>query len=97
MIWLESGLHRLFLVALRAEQWVGFPDFLDEFAPLFGRDPAGLERGNVDDLARRTRHFVVRGAPRTTKWRELDSQSPIWQRLGMEITASSFKLRANAP
>jgi hypothetical protein len=86
MIWLESGLHRLFLVALRAEQWVGFPDFLDEFAPLFGRDPAGLERGNVDDLARRT-----------TKWRELDSQSPIWQRLGMEITASSFKLRANAP
>ena len=33
----------------------------------------------------------------TTKWRELDYQSPIWQRPGMEGTASSFKLRANAP
>ena len=30
--------------------WVGFPDFLDEFAPLLGRDPAELERGNGDDL-----------------------------------------------
>jgi hypothetical protein len=29
--------------------------------------------------------------------RALDSQSPIWCRPGMEITASSFKLRANAP
>jgi hypothetical protein len=29
----------------------GFPDFLDEFAPLLGRDLAGLERGDVDDLA----------------------------------------------
>lgn len=28
---------------------------------------------------------------------ELDSQSPIWQRPGMEVTASSFKLRGNAP
>jgi hypothetical protein len=39
----------------------------------------------------------MRGAPRIPKCRALDSQSPIWQRLGMEITASSFKLRANAP
>ena len=30
---------------------VDFPDFLDEFEQLFGRNPAGLERGNVDDLA----------------------------------------------
>ena len=29
--------------------------------------------------------------------RALDSQSPIWQRSGVEITASSFKPRANAP
>jgi len=27
----------------------------------------------------------------------LDSKSPIWQRPGMEITASSLKLRADAP
>ena len=32
---------------------------------------------------------------RTTKWRALDSQSPIWQRPAMEINASSFKLRVN--
>ena len=36
-------------------------------------------------------------APRPTKGPALDSQSPIWQRLGMEITVSRFKLRANAP
>jgi hypothetical protein len=47
--------------------------------------------------ARRTRHFVVRGAPRTTKWPAFISQSPIWQRLGVDITASSFKLRTNVP
>ena len=53
---------------------------------------------------RQTRHFGVRGAPRTPKCRALDSQSPIfdsqnpiWQHPGMEIKASSFKLRANAP
>jgi hypothetical protein len=40
---------------------------------------------------------VVQGAPRTTKERELESQNRIWQRPGMEIKASSFKLRANAP
>jgi hypothetical protein len=40
---------------------------------------------------------VFWGVPQNTKWRALDSQSLIWQRLGMEITASSFKLRANAP
>jgi hypothetical protein len=34
---------------------------------------------------------------RTKKEHELGSQSPIWQRPGMEITAFSFKLRANAP
>jgi len=45
----------------------------------------------------RTRHFVVRGTPRTTKWPAFDSQSPIRQRPGMDITASSFKLRANVP
>jgi len=38
----------------------------------------------------------VRGAPRTPKCRALDSQSPIWQHPGIEIKASSFKLRANA-
>ncbi len=32
-----------------------------------------------------------------TKWLALDSQSPIWQGLAMEITASCFKLRANVP
>jgi len=40
-----------FVLAARAQEWVGFPDFLDEFAPLFGRNPAGLERGNVDNIA----------------------------------------------
>jgi len=34
-----------------AQERVGFPDFLDEFAPLLGRDPAGLERGHINDLA----------------------------------------------
>jgi hypothetical protein len=34
---------------------------------------------------------------RTKKEHELGSQSPIWQRPGMEITAFRFKLRANAP
>ncbi len=47
--------------------------------------------------ARIIRHSMVRGAPQTTEWRELDSQSLIWQRPGMEITASSFKLWANFP
>jgi hypothetical protein len=47
--------------------------------------------------ARIFRHFVARGAPQTTEWRELDSQSPIWQRPRMERTASSFKLWANFP
>ena len=40
---------------------------------------------------------MMRDAPHITKWRALDSQSPIWCRPGMEITASSFKLRASAP
>ena len=39
----------------------------------------------------------MRDAPHITKCRALDSQSPIWCRPGMEITASSFKLRASAP
>jgi hypothetical protein len=46
---------------------------------------------------RRARQFVVRDAPRTTKWRALDSQGPICQRLSVESTAFSFKLWANAP
>ena len=41
--------------------------------------------------------FRGAGAPRTTKWRELDSQTPIFQHPAMETPASSFKLRANAP
>ena len=45
----------------------------------------------------RTRHFGMRAAPRIPKSRVFDSQSPICQRPGMERTASSFKLRANAP
>jgi hypothetical protein len=44
----------------------------------------------------RTRHFVILGAPRITKWRALDSQIAICQRLPMEKTASNFKLRSNA-
>ena len=46
---------------------------------------------------RRTRHFVMRDAPRITKWRALDSQTPICQFPAMETPASSFKLRATAP
>ena len=47
--------------------------------------------------ARRTRHYVMRGAPHISKWRELDSQTPICQHPAMEIPASSLKLRANVP
>jgi len=39
------------MLAMGAQERVGFPDFLDEFAPLLGRDPAELERGHIDDLA----------------------------------------------
>lgn len=52
--------------------------------------------GKMRPATRPNRHFVMRGAPRITKWRALDSQSPIWQRPGMEITASSLKLGADA-
>jgi hypothetical protein len=37
-----------FLVAVRAQERVGFPDFLDEFAPLLGGDPAELVFVDVD-------------------------------------------------
>ncbi len=38
----------------------------------------------------------MRVATRIPRTRVLDSQTPIWQRLGMETTASGFKFRANA-
>jgi len=47
----DEGHNSHFVLAVGADQRVGFPDFLDELAPLFGRNPAGLERGNVDDIA----------------------------------------------
>jgi hypothetical protein len=34
----------------RADEGIGFPDFLDEVPPFFGRDAAGLVVGHVDDL-----------------------------------------------
>jgi hypothetical protein len=36
---------------VRAQQRVGFPDLLDQLAPLLGRDPAGLGLGDLDHLA----------------------------------------------
>ena len=39
----------------------------------------------------------VRGTPRTPEYRTLDSHRRIWHPPTIEITASSFKLRANAP
>jgi len=39
----------------------------------------------------------LRGAPRTPENPTLDSKSRIWQSPTMGITASRFKLRANAP
>ena len=65
--------------------------------PLLSLGSGGWEARTSSLPPRRSRHFVMRDAPHITKWRALDSQSPIWCRPGMEITASSFKLRANAP
>lgn len=47
----DEGDDPHFILTVRAQQRIGFPDFLDEFAPLFGRNPAGVERGDVDDFA----------------------------------------------
>ena len=47
----DEGDDAHLVLAARAKERVGFPDFLDEFAPLFGRNPAGLERGDVVVIA----------------------------------------------
>lgn len=44
----DEGDHPHFVLA---QERVGFPDFLDERAPFLGRNPAGFEVGDVDDLA----------------------------------------------
>jgi len=36
------------MLAMGAQERVGFPDFLDEFAPLLGGDPAGLDQKRDD-------------------------------------------------
>ena len=38
------------MLAMGAQERVGFPDFLDEFAPLLGGDPAGLDQKRDDPL-----------------------------------------------
>jgi hypothetical protein len=45
----------------------------------------------------RTRSLLFGARPGPQKSGSLTSQSPIWQRPGLGITASSFKPRANAP
>ena len=46
-----SSVLREWIIEPGFDHRLGLPDLLDEFAPLFGRNPAGLERRDVDDLA----------------------------------------------
>ena len=48
-------------------------------------------------LAGDVRFFGARGAPRTPENRSLDPRSPNWDHPTNEMTAPSFKLRANDP
>jgi hypothetical protein len=43
----DEANHSHLVLAVWAQERIGFPNFLEEFAPLFGRNPAGLERGNL--------------------------------------------------